>query len=867
MPISIPKFILQKHGPQAASPGAAEARAPGSLSGSCRSTGPWQPLRELQKHGPQAASPGASEARAPGSLSGSFRSTGPWQPLRELQKHGPQAASPGAAEARAPGSLSGGLITASPFQPPTGALSTAFEDTVVLFTSMSPVLQTAPVGPDLMKQRDEELDKKIEALRRKNEALMKRYQEVEEDKKKAEQEGMALQSRKSEDLSITINKTTSQEPRVVTKRPGSGGSTPQDKSPRGGGGGGGGGEAADGGPNHFGMGRGKRRQLFVTMVGNNKGTRVVSESAEPPPQRPGGRKSSAEEEEEERSEPSRRGKHAQPRKRSSQTQEDGGRPEGKAAGEDGYWLSECDPYYQDAVWPEPQPQADLTIPTSREEQQEYLRWKAEREQIDRERVARHKNAKGQWRRAWDLDKPQLVFSDKPPGESERQHSTRAGRGSRRGHSKSAGEPQGPQGRGRERKGKNAPAVVGSKAKGKDRLTGRARRWDVKDTDEDKQASETSLEEFLEELDALCDPDNPSTESEVSQNSDGTAPGAADSGNETVTISHEANQANDAASAGASPAGDIDAEGQESVQNAPSPKGPEKKVRFSSELVQGARIQKNPRAVTVENKGSLLKAASAQVKTDAGAGAEPKHTTEQQPPPPPQQQQQQQQQEDAGREHQEEQDTHDVRPTGTEGCGSAASPQHAQEEKAEGKTEEDVKVTDDEQKETELEKEKAKQPEGEAQKPPLSTASETTEAVERASTTIETETGAPTQPDQCPASQQAATIQAANTLAQNTHTTNTQSPAQQAPNAESLNTQSVDTQAPNTESPTTQATTTEATSTQKPAHQGPEHTKTSTSRATEELIDSSLSVLSLDTGDTHPDHVTSTEKAREDGKVV
>ena len=51
---------------------------------------------------------------------------------------------------------------------------------------------------------------------------------------------------------------------MVMKKAGSVGGSPQDKSPKGGG------EAADGGPNQFSMGRGKRRQLFVTMVGNSK---------------------------------------------------------------------------------------------------------------------------------------------------------------------------------------------------------------------------------------------------------------------------------------------------------------------------------------------------------------------------------------------------------------------------------------------------------------------------------------------------------------------------------------------------------------------------------------------------------------------
>ncbi|TTC73827.1 hypothetical protein Baya_14735 [Bagarius yarrelli] len=68
-------------------------------------------------------------------------------------------------------------------------------------------------------QKDADLDKRIEAMRKKNEALIKRYQEVEEDKKRAEQEGMAMHSRKSkvEDLTITINKSPSGK-RVVSEK-------------------------------------------------------------------------------------------------------------------------------------------------------------------------------------------------------------------------------------------------------------------------------------------------------------------------------------------------------------------------------------------------------------------------------------------------------------------------------------------------------------------------------------------------------------------------------------------------------------------------------------------------------------------------
>ncbi|CAB1335108.1 unnamed protein product, partial [Coregonus sp. 'balchen'] len=419
-------------------------------------------------------------------------------------------------------------------------------------------------------QKDVELDKKIEALRRKNEALMKRYQEVEEDKKRAEEEGMALQSPKGNagDLTITINKSTT-EPRVVMTKPGTDGSpTPkgvQDPGER----------QAEG--NLLGSGRGRRKQLLVTMAGNTKGKRVVSERLErrpgPGPHNPLNVKSPTEDGlHQHHVESAGRGKH----QHTNTAKKDTGPQKSEGPGLAG--------------------DTDLTIPTSKEEKQEYLRWKKEREQIDRERVARHKNASGQWRRAWDMDKPENMFSDKSPEERVQGPPARGGRNARRGYPKSNAESRGQQPRGRDKGVKNVP-VVSSKAKGKDRLTGRAR----------------SLEEFLEELDALGGPDIDDSTAETPEVKD------VDLTMEslltldvvkTEEVSGPVSPALDQAEWAQAPA-DTPEEGtpRQGKAEESSPRAAEKKVRFSVELIKGPGAYEKPSTGAQNSSRSETKGAS------------------------------------------------------------------------------------------------------------------------------------------------------------------------------------------------------------------------------------------------------------------
>ncbi|XP_028250897.1 coiled-coil domain-containing protein 9B isoform X2 [Parambassis ranga] len=421
-----------------------------------------------------------------------------------------------------------------------------------------------PTSSDMMPKRDQErdleLDKKIEALRRKNEALMKRYKEVEEDRKRAEEEGMAFQSRKgkADDLTITISKSTS-ESRVVVTKPFS------SSSPTGKGQQEAGSDRAGEGPLQ-GTSQGHRKQLTVTMAGK-KGKRVVSEK---PEKRPGtvDVKSPTDDGQARRVESAGRVKQpSHMTKRNTAAQDEVKQDQTHA--EEHYKVSEqC----QDPE--DPQASTDLNIPTSREEQEEYLRWKKEREQIDKERVARHKNAKGQWRRAWDMDKTENMFSDKSLPDRDWGPS-KGGRNSRK-QPRAGGDSKGHDKRSKDKGAKNVQ-VTSSKAKGKDRLTGRARRWQANDEGENQQTSDTTLEEFLEELDALTDAD---WEDQKHHDPKAKLSPSPDSLNTTEEVSGSIVLAVSTRE---------DTSSQQKAE-ASSPRGTEKKVRFSEELIQGAHAR-------------------------------------------------------------------------------------------------------------------------------------------------------------------------------------------------------------------------------------------------------------------------------------
>ncbi|XP_034015796.1 coiled-coil domain-containing protein 9B [Thalassophryne amazonica] len=422
-------------------------------------------------------------------------------------------------------------------------------------------------------ESDLELDKKIEALRRKNEALIKRYQEVEEDRKRAEEEGMAFQRRKgkADDLTITISKSTRDNRLVVTKPLGVGssaGSGQHNVQPESGG------EGPTAGVNQT-----PRRQLTVTMAGK-KGKRVVSERTEKTPEDVRSCREDGQTRTVKSTETGKQLKDSAAQEKVKEEQERPSPPE----------LSQEVEFHE---------ATDLNIPTSKEEQEEYLQWKREREQIDRERVARHKNAKGQWRRAWDVDKTEAVFADKSLPDRTWGPSSRGGQNAKRGQTRSHVDSRG-QHRGKDKRAKNV-VVMSSKAKGKDRLTGRARRWHSSEEGDKLQMSETSLEEFLEELDAFT---GAKVEDHKTQDSKTKAPTSTEAQrmSEEVIVHNSA----DRDMRGGSTSEDMTTQRE---TDSSSPQASEKKVRFSNELIQESRPRQTSGSQGSESRGHRLLKAS------------------------------------------------------------------------------------------------------------------------------------------------------------------------------------------------------------------------------------------------------------------
>uniref|UniRef100_A0A3Q3F585 Coiled-coil domain containing 9 n=1 Tax=Labrus bergylta TaxID=56723 RepID=A0A3Q3F585_9LABR len=326
----------------------------------------------------------------------------------------------------------------------------------MLSQTLSSLWQSSAVDLKTKEEKDAELDRRIEALRKKNEALVKRYQEIEEDKKKAEQEGIAVTTprkprphepetdrRKTEKENFTVTVDLSKLPgrserrakrserraqqphrRTGSGRMGRGGQrggrqerreweprTPRDGEPGEPGGGGGGGP---GGRGERGEGEGgSGGSGGVTPGGTDRKSKEWEEK----------RRQNIEKmnEEMEKIAEYERGQRQDGDKpirnflddpRRSGPAPDIDRKEGSRRHVRNWGGLDFDNVKTgselEKEWtsrrPGPKGSMDMTMSMTGRERAEYLRWKKEREQIDEERLARHRNATGQWRREWDAQK-------------------------------------------------------------------------------------------------------------------------------------------------------------------------------------------------------------------------------------------------------------------------------------------------------------------------------------------------------------------------------------------------------------------------------------------------------------------------------
>ncbi|XP_077321001.1 coiled-coil domain-containing protein 9B isoform X7 [Lithobates pipiens] len=259
--------------------------------------------------------------------------------------------------------------------------------------------------------KDAELEKKIKALRKKNEALVRRYEEIEEDKRNAEKQGKTITSRraKQDNLTITITKAPN-EKRVVSENWNSSDSENEQRLT---------------------VHVGKEVQLAVTVDSKVEGKKVINKKSEQDCILVTNKAPNLTMEEVDHLFSFGRGRRMQ----IAIAMEQEAKKKSVKKREEIEKISMKEQSSKDNL--------------------EYMKWKKEREQIDFDRVARHKNSKGEWRRPWDMEKTDEMFK----GDSDTVPSGFCGK-------RGLGKPG------------NIEKIQtkSSQAKGKDRLTGRAQRF-------------------------------------------------------------------------------------------------------------------------------------------------------------------------------------------------------------------------------------------------------------------------------------------------------------------------------------------------------------------------------------------------------
>uniref|UniRef100_A0A8D2CUP7 Coiled-coil domain containing 9 n=1 Tax=Sciurus vulgaris TaxID=55149 RepID=A0A8D2CUP7_SCIVU len=302
-------------------------------------------------------------------------------------------------------------------------------------------------------EKDAELDKRIEALRRKNEALIRRYQEIEEDRKKAELEGVAVtaprkgRSVEKENVAVEVEKSMGPSRRAIgTPRPpgvSRGGRPPPQQGgragmgrasrnwedspgelPRGG----------TGGRGRRGRGRGSPHLLGAgdTSTSDRKSKEWEERRRQNIEKMNEEMEKIAEYERNQREgvlEPNPvRNFLDDPRRRSGPLEEperdrrEGSRRHGRNWGGPDFERVRCGlEHERQGRRAGPGCAGDMTLSMTGRERSEYLRWKQEREKIDQERLQRHRKPTGQWRREWDAEKTDGMFKDGPTPAHELSH--------------------------------------------------------------------------------------------------------------------------------------------------------------------------------------------------------------------------------------------------------------------------------------------------------------------------------------------------------------------------------------------------------------------------------------------------------------